>query len=179
MLILEELVDQKGEYGRSRVQKALVVAKTQSAPASHARNNICMLRQGACFLSLLGMRLLPLSPLTLLKNKMRGEKRKKTVPKREKLCSIDRQALERDFSSQKKPLLWLLYKCSSVDGKSTKDLRNFPKAPGVIMIIRVRNTSGNLKVWDYLMMAKSAFRDIRMVQLESPELKKCQICALE
>lgn len=61
----------------------------------------------------------------------------KTVPERKKLCAIDRQALERDPSSQKKVLLRPLFKCTSVDGKSTEDIRNF-----------------------------------KMVQLESPELKK-------
>lgn len=63
----------------------------------------------------------------------------------EKICMIDKRALERDLSLQRKALFRPLFKCTSVDGKSTDDPRNLPDVPGVIMLIR-----GKLKVWDHL-----------------------------
>lgn len=53
---------------------------------------------------------------------------------------VNRLALER------KALLRLLSKCTSVDSKSTEDPRNFTNAPEVITPIK--KTSGNLKVYD-------------------------------
>lgn len=80
---------------------------------------------------------------------------------------MNRQALEKDHSFQRKALLRPHFKCTSVDGNSTKDTRNFPNAPGVI-----RNTGGNLKMWSHLVGAKDAILKIQMVQIETPELKK-------
>lgn len=91
------------------------------------------------------------------------KKRKKTVPKRGKLYTIVRKTLKKDLSSQMKALLRLLFKCTSVDGKSMEDPLNFPKIPGEITLIR--NMGGNLKVFGYLVEAKSAFLYIRMVQI--------------
>lgn len=59
---------------------------------------------------------------------------------------------------------------------SRQDPRNFLQAPGVITLIR--NTGGNLKVWDYLAIAKKAFPNIRMAQMRAPDFKKIsQSCA--
>lgn len=63
-----------------------------------------------------------------------------------------------------------LFKCTSVDGKTTEDPHNFSNAPGVITLIR--NMGGGLKVWEHLDAARSAFEEIQMVQFESPELSK-------
>lgn len=71
------------------------------------------------------------------------------------MCCIDRQALERDLSSQRKALLRPFFKCASVDAKSKEDSRNFPNAPRVVTLIR--NTGGNLKAWDQLAGNKDAF----------------------
>lgn len=65
----------------------------------------------------------PLPPITLPMKKMRKKKkkkRKKTVPKGGNLCMIDKQAIERDLSSQKEDLLKSLFKCTSVNRKSTE-----------------------------------------------------------
>lgn len=62
----------------------------------------------------------------------------------------------------------LLFKCTSLNGKSTENPRNNPKVPGVITL--VWNTGR--KVLDYILEAKNAFQDIRMIQLASPEPKK-------
>lgn len=105
------------------------------------------------------------------KNERKRSRKKKTVPKGEKLCVIDRQAFERELSSQRRALL---FKCTIVHRKSTEDPRNFPKTSGVLTLIR--NTGG--KAWEYLAEAKSASPNIRMVQLETPELKKSLIFAL-
>lgn len=92
------------------------------------------------------------------------------------LRRLVRQALEWDLSSQRKSLLRYLFKCSTVNSKSTEDPRNFPDDPGRITLLR--NTGENLKVWDHLADAKDAFHNIRMAQIESPFLKKMsQICA--
>lgn len=61
-----------------------------------------------------------------------------------------------------KALLRLLFKCTSVDGKSVENL-NFPKAPGEITL--VRNVGGNLKVWGYLVDFQVLLPYIRMVQI--------------
>lgn len=57
-------------------------------------------------------------------------------------------ALVRGFSSQKKALLRLLFKMTSVDGESVEDPRYFPKAPGVITWIR--DTGRGLNGWHHL-----------------------------
>lgn len=40
------------------------------------------------------------------------------------------------------------------------------------MITFIHNTGGNLKVWDQVAEAKDVFSKIRMVKIESPQLKK-------
>lgn len=55
--------------------------------------------------------------------------------------------MERDLSSQKRPILRPLFKVTSFDGKSMEDLSNFPKVPGVIICIS--DTCRVLKVWDH------------------------------
>lgn len=54
-----------------------------------------------------------------------------------------------------------LFKCITIDGKSTEHPQNFPKEAGVIALIR--NMGG--KVWEYPAEAKRAFPNIRMVIL--------------
>lgn len=89
---------------------------------------------------------------------------------------MDREALERDLSSRRKALLRHLLKCTSVDRKSTDEPRNFPRVPGVITLIR--NTRGNLKVWEHLAGAKDVFPKLRMAQIVSSELKRlAQFCS--
>lgn len=83
---------------------------------------------------------------------------------------MDREALERDFSSQRRIFLRPLFKYTAVDGLSTKDPNNFPNAPGVVTLIR--NTGENLKVWDHLTGAKDVYSKLQLAQIESPELKK-------
>lgn len=79
---------------------------------------------------------------------------------------MDRQELERDFSSQRNTLLRHLFKLTSVDGKSTGNPRNFDKAPGVIMVVRVTGT----KAWDFIMAAKDSFPKLQMAQVVSLDL---------
>lgn len=61
-------------------------------------------------------------------------------------------ALERDLSSQKKTLLRPLFKFTSVDLPLPENSKNFPEAPGVLMLIQ--NCGGKLKVWELLDAAK-------------------------
>lgn len=57
-----------------------------------------------------------------------------------------------------------------------KDPSNFPDTSGVITLIQ--NTWDDLKVWDHLAGAKDTLPKLRMVQIESPCLKKLlQHCA--
>lgn len=99
---------------------------------------------------------------------LKERQEKKSVPSRKTVRH--RQAAVKDFSSQMKSLLRVLFKCTSVYDKSTEHPHNFPNASGVITL--VRNTGGNLKVWDYLVGAKDTFPNIRMIQKESPVLRK-------
>lgn len=62
----------------------------------------------------------------------------------EAICCIDKMVLEKDLSSQKRPL----FKFTSDDGKWREDSKNFLYSPGVITLIR--NMGGKLKVWDLL-----------------------------
>lgn len=97
-------------------------------------------------------------------------RKKKGFPKKETNLKADRQVTERDHSSLRRALLRLLFNLTSVDGKSTEDPRNFTKAPRVITLIR--NSSGSFKVWDFNSATKEPFPESRVVQVESPELKK-------
>lgn len=64
-----------------------------------------------------------------------------------------------------------------MDGKSIEDPRNFPNAPGVTTC--VRDTGTYLKVWGHLTEAKETFPNMRMVEMNSPYLKKLkQYCAV-
>lgn len=56
-----------------------------------------------------------------------------------------------------------LLKLAAVDGKSTEDSRNFPGALEVIKLIR--NSSGKLKVWDFVTTVKDTFPKIRIAQV--------------
>lgn len=63
-----------------------------------------------------------------------------------------------------------LFKCTSIDGMSPENLSNFPNASSVITLIW--NTGANFKIWDHLAGAKDTFLNLRMVQRESPVIKK-------
>lgn len=140
------------KYGRSRVEKALVAAKIQSASASPARSEE-QHTQGKARSPCSFPARNPSSPSPPL-NASQGKEKKKTVSKGKKLCTI--------FAGlRKKALLKPLFECTSMDRKSTEDPRKFPKALRVITL--VRNTGSNLKVLDYQTEAKSAFPNIRMV----------------
>lgn len=62
------------------------------------------------------------------------KKNKKTFPKGDKLCLVDKKAAERDLSYQRKAHLRTLFKCTSVDRMSAYDPRNFSTAPGVFSL---------------------------------------------
>lgn len=51
----------------------------------------------------------------------------------EEIRKVDRRDLEKDFSTQKRALLGLLFQ---IDGKSLEDPCNFSKVPGVITRVR-------------------------------------------
>lgn len=93
-------------------------------------------------------------------------------PKEDDICFIHRLAHQRDLSSQRKPHLGPLFKFASIDGKSTEDPKNFPKAPGVITLIS--NSGHKLKVWDFLAASKKSSPNIRMAQFESPKFNKLE-----
>lgn len=80
-------------------------------------------------------------------------------------------ALERDLSSQRKALLRPLFE-APVDLPLPENPKNFPEAPGVLMLIQ--NCGGKLKVWEFWDAAKKTFPNIRMAQVESPDLKKLE-----
>lgn len=63
-----------------------------------------------------------------------------------------------------------LFKCTSIDSKSTHDARNFPNATEMITLIQ--NIGSNLKVWDHLEGAKDVLPNLRMARMKSPKLKK-------
>lgn len=82
---------------------------------------------------------------------------------------MDRKEVEKSLSTQKKALLGLLFKMTTVDGKLVEDPCNFSKAPCVL--IRIRDIGGSLKVWNHLLGAKDLFPEIRLFELGSPDLK--------
>lgn len=92
------------------------------------------------------------------------ERRKRGRFSRQK---VDTKELKKSLSVQKKSFLDLLFKLSTVDGKSVEDPNN---DPGVISCIR--DTGSYLKVWAHVFKAKDAFPDIRMAQLDTPDQKK-------
>lgn len=74
-----------------------------------------------------------------------SKKKKKDFLKREGICLVARQELERDLTFQMKALEMFKLtsvdgKLTSVDGKSTGDPSNFDKAPSVITIRRIAGT---------------------------------------
>lgn len=79
--------------------------------------------------------------------------------------------LEKNLSTQKKALLGLLSKMTTVDGKSMEDPRTFSKIPGIITSIRDTGWGGNLKVWNQLFEAKDLVPEIQMFELGSSDLK--------
>lgn len=97
-------------------------------------------------------------------------KRKKLFRKIEDICRVDRRELEKNLSTRKRALLGLLFKISSIDGKSVEDPNNFPRPPGVTTLIR--DTSKYINVWVHLFEAREAYPGIRMVELDSPDLIK-------
>lgn len=94
-------------------------------------------------------------------------KKKKQYPGEWESCQLDRQALERDLSSQKRALLRPLFKTSSVDSRPAEDPRNFPKDAGVITWMC--NTGRDLKVRNHLSEARDAFPEIRIVEMGTPD----------
>lgn len=128
---------------RRRSEKTMKKAKTQSAPNLPAR----MEQQGKA-------RMLPSSPsrtpASSSSNQSQGKK-ERTFPKGNKICVVDRQALKRDLSSQRRALLRPPFKCTAVDRRSMKDPRNLSDA--LEIITPIRNTGGNL---DYLARAKNS-----------------------
>lgn len=60
----------------------------------------------------------------------------------------------------------LLFKYTSVDGKSTETPKNVMQAPSIITLIR--KTRANLKIWDHLQVVQDDFPQIRIAQMETP-----------
>lgn len=77
--------------------------------------------------------------------------------------------MEKNISKQQKALLGLLFKITMVDGKSTEDPCNFPKAAGFITCMG--DTGSYLKCRYHLFEARAAFPDIRMFEMGTPDLR--------
>lgn len=106
----EDEKDKKEKHGdRSRAEKAMV----------KPRPNLPLLRQqeqiSLCEVRLRASLLLSLLELCLLPSFPSSKKKEQRHPRGEDMCHVDRQALEKDFSSQKKALLRPLFKLTSVD----------------------------------------------------------------
>lgn len=104
------------------------------------------------------------------------KKKKKLFEGPESICHVDKEVYKNGLTKQRKALSGLLFQMNEVDGKSTEDPRNFPKAPGVITC--VRDTGAYLRVWSHLFEAKEAFPNIRMFDMEDPSIRRLrQFCA--
>lgn len=148
------------------MEKALRGAYTQSISASPVRS---VPQQQLCGNARSPPLLFP-GPCLLLPPTHSKEKKKQFPEGREFVKSTGRSLKE------KKDLLKTLFNCTSIDGKSTQEPRNFPNATEVITLIQ--NIGSNLKVWDHLEGAKDVFSNLRMSQMKSPELNKfSQLCA--
>lgn len=138
----------EGKCGRSRLDKALAEDKTQSPPALTARSERDHL-QGKT-------RRLPSSPTRAPSSPPANPKEIRSgISQRGKKSAL----LTVRTSSETFPLLRLLFKCTSIDGKSTEDPRNFPGAPVLLPSYETPE--------DFL-----AFPKLQMAHTVSPDLKE-------
>lgn len=123
--------EQRKKSGRSRTGRTREYPKYQSAPVSpkedpNAYKAKC-LPTSPTKVTLSPSTIQALSPVST-----HTTPRKRNHSSRERLSvKWTERPLERDLSSQRKPLLKPLFKCTSLDYKPTEDPRNFLKTPGV------------------------------------------------
>lgn len=121
MIILNERV--RGKRGpevyqkESRTEKALVTIETHSVPVSLEKHHT----QGKARSPPSSLYRALSSPSPSPNPTQEKKRKKKLFLRGGKLCVADRQALDKNFSSQRKVLLRPLFKCVSVNGKSAKD----------------------------------------------------------
>lgn len=131
--------------GQSRLERALVFARTQSAQIWPTRTNMS---QTSCKAMNFSSSLSSTSPPPNSSQGWVGRRLRGTFQSREG-SSWD-QSLN--------------------DGLPTVDTNNFLNTPRVITLIM--NMGGNLKIWGHLAGTKNAYSNLWIAQIESPELKK-------
>lgn len=181
---------EKNISGRSRVERSMDRTRRRSFPASPIRHTVSPkdrslpsspTRTPSPSPSISSPSSVSTPPHTSTSSpphpsREKKKKKKKLFEGPETICQVDKEEYTKVLSKHKRPLLKVLYKINKVDGKTTEDPRNFPKAPGVITC--VRDTGSFLKVWSHLFEAKEPFPNIRMLEIDDPEIKKLrQFCA--